>query len=158
MPGGWKPKRGQPNHNISGLQNQPKPSPAPSEHSKHTTPAQSQAPSPDYDDEDDESDLEEDSADLDLLVHWDSQKTQYVNDPEDKGEGEVVDGDDDEELQEWKGFGKEELLVKWHNWATQMTDTHAQRLGDITVHHQAIHFDVCEKFIWMELRLWVELN
>ena len=39
------------------------------------------APSPDYDDEDDESDLEEDDADLDLLVHWDSQKTQYVNDP-----------------------------------------------------------------------------
>ena len=35
-----------------------------------------------------------------------------MNDPEDKGEGEVVNGDDDGELQEWKGFGKEELLVK----------------------------------------------
>ena len=102
MPGGQKPKRGQPNCNISELQNHPKPSPAPSKHSRHTTPAQSQAPSPDYDDEDD--------ADLDLLVHWDSQKTQYVNDPEDKGEGEVVDDDGDEELQEWEGFGKEELL------------------------------------------------
>ena len=110
MPGGQKPKRGQPNCNISELQNHPKPSPAPSKHSRHTTPAQSQAPSPDYDDEDDEDDLEEDDADLDLLVHWDSQKTQYVNDPEDKGEGEVVDDDDDEELQEWEGFGKEELL------------------------------------------------
>ena len=38
-----------------------------------------------------------------------------MNDPEDKGEGEVVDDEDDEddeELQEWKGPGKEELLVK----------------------------------------------
>ena len=38
-----------------------------------------------------------------------------MNDPEDKGEGEVEDDEDDEddeELQEWKGFGKEELLVK----------------------------------------------
>ena len=33
-----------------------------------------------------------------------------MNDPEDKGEGEVVDDDEEEELQEWEGFGKEELL------------------------------------------------
>ena len=109
------PREGSPIATYLGSEISPTPPPAPSEHSRHTTPAQSQAPSPDYDDEDDESDLEEGDADLDLLVHWDSQKTQYVNDPEDKGEGEVVDDEDDEddeESQEWKGFGKEELLVK----------------------------------------------
>ena len=42
------------------------------------------------------------------MVHWDSQKTQYTNNPEGSGEGEVVD--DGEELQEWEGFGKEDLL------------------------------------------------
>ena len=109
MPGGHKPKRGRHNRNISGLRNQPKPSPGPSEHSSYTTPPRSQAPSPDYDDKDDESDLEEDDADLDLLVHWDSQKTQYTNDPEGLGEGEVVD-DGEEGFQEWEGFGKEDLL------------------------------------------------
>ena len=44
------------------------------------------------------------------MVYWDSQKTQYMYDPEGKGEGEVVDDGEEEELQEWEGFGKEDLL------------------------------------------------
>ena len=44
------------------------------------------------------------------MVHWDSQKIQYLNDLEDNGEGEVIDDSEEEEFQEWEGFGKEDLL------------------------------------------------
>ena len=83
MPGGQKLKRGWHNHNISGLQNWPRPSPDVSEHSNHLTPPQSQAPSPEGDDGA-ESDLEEDDDNLDLLIHFNSLRTQYANESEDK--------------------------------------------------------------------------
>jgi len=106
MPGGRKPKRGWHNCNISGLRNQPRPSPDVSEHSNYPTPPQSQAASPKGGDGD-ESDLEEDD-DLDLLIHFDSLKTQYANESEDKGE--VVDDESEEELHEWEGFEREDLI------------------------------------------------
>jgi hypothetical protein len=50
--------------------------------------------------------LEEDNKDLDLLIHFDSLKTNiaHVEACQDKGED-----DDNEELEEWEGFGKEDL-------------------------------------------------
>ena len=108
MPGGWKLKRGWHNRNISGLWNQLRPSPDVSEHSNHPTPLWSQAPSPEGDDGD-ESDLEQDDDnDLDLLIHFDSLKTQYANELEDKGE--VVDDESKELLHEWEGFEREDLI------------------------------------------------
>jgi hypothetical protein len=107
MPGGRKPKRGRHNRNISGLRNQPRPSPDVSEHSNHPTPPRSQAPSPEGDDVD-ESDLEEDDDNLDLLIHFDSLKTQYANESENKGE--VADDESEEELHEWEGFEREDLI------------------------------------------------
>ena len=106
MPGGQKLKRGWHNHNISGLRNQPAPFPDVSEHSDHPTPPQSQVPSPEHDNGN-ESDLEKDDDNLDLLIHFDSLKTQYANELEDKGE---VDDDSEEELHEWEGFEREDLI------------------------------------------------
>jgi len=51
---------------------------------------------------------EEDDDDLDLLIHFDSLKTQYANEAEDKGE--VVDDESEEELHEWEGFEREDLI------------------------------------------------
>ena len=82
MPGGHKSKKAWASHNISGLGNQPRPSSIISDACSHPTPPWSQAPSPDGD----ESDLEEDDNDLDLLIHFDSLKTnlQYEDEcPED---------------------------------------------------------------------------
>jgi len=72
-----------------------------SEHSNHLTPPRSQAASPEGDDSDDG---------LDLLIHFDSLKTQYANELEDKGEGEAVDDESEEELHEWEGFEREDLI------------------------------------------------
>ena len=58
-------------HNIPGLRNQQRDSSVASGSSGHPTPTRSLAPSP----EGDESDLEEDDDDLDLLIHFDSLKT-----------------------------------------------------------------------------------
>ena len=82
MPGGHKSKKSWASRNISGLRNQPRSSSIISDACSHPTPPQSQAPSPDGD----ESDLEEDDDDLDLLIHFDSLKTnlQYKDEcPED---------------------------------------------------------------------------
>ena len=66
--------------NISGLRNQAKASPAPSAFSEHPTPPRSRAPSPE--DDGDESDIEIDDEDLDLLIHFDSCKTNFQNEEE----------------------------------------------------------------------------
>lgn len=84
MPGGHKSKKARASRNISGLKNQPRPSSIVSDASSHPTPPRSHAPSPDGD----ESDLEDDDDDLDLLIHFDSLKTnlqceeEYLHDPE----------------------------------------------------------------------------
>jgi hypothetical protein len=50
--------------------------------------------------------LEEDDKDLDLLIHFDSLKTNLAHAEACQDEGE---DDDNEELEEWEGFGKEDL-------------------------------------------------
>ena len=71
------------------------------------------------------------------MVHWDSQKTQYVNDPEDKGEGEVVDDDDEEELQESKAKERtnqvldacpKEVIQKFINHSWRFVDSYRKGL------------------------------
>lgn len=74
-----------------------------SESAPQPTPPRSQAPSPDGD----ESDLEEDDEDLDFLIHFDSLKTNLAHEEACPDEGEE---EEDEELEEWEGFGKEDLV------------------------------------------------
>ena len=97
MPGGRPTKKPRPTPNVSGLRNQSRQSSAFS--TPQPTPPRSQAPSPDGD----ESDLEEDDEDLDILIHFDSLKTNLAN-AEDYSEEE-----EEEEVEEWEGFGKEDL-------------------------------------------------
>lgn len=102
MPGGHKSKKAQQSCNISGLRNQPRPSLIISETSSHPTLPWSQAPSPNGD----ESDLEEDDEDLDLLIHFDSLKTNLQYEDECLDDAEQLE---DEELEEWEGFSSEDL-------------------------------------------------
>jgi len=53
---------------------------------------------------------EEDDDDLDLLIHFYSLKTHIVDESEDKGGGEVVDGEREGKLYEWEGFEREDLI------------------------------------------------
>src|ERR1700691_5032331 len=73
-----------------------------SELSGHPTPTRSLAPSPGGD----ESDLEEDDDDLNLLIHFDSLKTNLAYEEE---HPDYMELDEDEELVEWEGFGREDL-------------------------------------------------
>ena len=50
--------------------------------------------------------MEDDDEDLDLLIHFDSLKTYLAHAEAFQDEGE---DDDNEELEEWEGFGKEDL-------------------------------------------------
>ena len=102
MPGGHKSKKARQSRNITGLRNQPRPSSIISGTSSHPTPPRSQAPSPDGD----ESDLEEDDEDLDLLIHFDSLKTNLQYEHECLDDAEQLE---DEELEEWEGFSSEDL-------------------------------------------------
>ena len=95
-------KKLQPTPNTSGLRNQSRQSSAFSESTPQPTPPSSRAPSPDSN----ESDLEEDDKNLDLLIHFDSLKTNFAHAEACPDEGE---DDDNEELEEWEGFGKEDL-------------------------------------------------
>ena len=95
-------KKARQSRNISGLRNQYRDSYVASESSGNPTPARSLAPSP----EDDESDLEEDDNDLDLLIHFDSLKTNLAYEEE---HPDYMKEDEDEELVEWEGFGREDL-------------------------------------------------
>lgn len=106
MPGGRPPKKARSNRNISGLKKHPQPSPVPSEPFSHPTPPRSQAPSPEADDGD-ESDLEVDDEDLELLIHFDSVKTNFGHEEEFPDEEEEAE---DEELCEWEGFRQEDLV------------------------------------------------
>jgi hypothetical protein len=89
------------NHNISGLKNLSRHASVLSESSSNPTLPRSQAPSSDGD----ESDLEEDDADLDLLIHFDSLKTNFEQEEASQGAEEEEDG----EVEEWEGFGREDL-------------------------------------------------
>src|ERR1700720_909375 len=71
-------KKARQTHNISGLRSQQRDSSVASGSSGHPTPARSLAPSP----EGDESDLEEDDDDLDLLIYFDSLKTNLAYEEE----------------------------------------------------------------------------
>jgi len=102
MARGQPPKRARATHNISGLRNQYTHSSIFSDSTPQPTPPQSQAPSPDGD----ESDLEEDDEDLDLLIHFDSLKTNLANEEAHPDDGEELE---DEELEEWEGFSKGDL-------------------------------------------------
>ena len=95
-------KKARQTHNISGLRSQQRDSSVASGSSGHPTPARSLAPSP----EGDESDLEEDDDDLDLLIHFDSLKTNLAYEEE---HPDYMELDEDEELVEWEGFGREDL-------------------------------------------------
>jgi hypothetical protein len=50
--------------------------------------------------------LEEDDEDLDFLIHFDSLKTNLAHEEACPDEGEE---EEDEELEEWEGFGNEDL-------------------------------------------------
>jgi hypothetical protein len=95
-------KKARQTHNISELRSQQRDSSVASGSSGHPTPARSLAPSP----EGDESDLEEDDDDLDLLIHFDSLKTNLAYEEEHPDDMEL---DENEELVEWEGFGREDL-------------------------------------------------
>ena len=69
------------NRNNSGLKKHPLPSPVPSELFSHPTPPRPQAPSPEGDDGDG-GDLEVDDRDLELLIHFDSVKTNFEHEEE----------------------------------------------------------------------------
>ena len=102
MPGGHKSKKAWASCNISGLRNQPRPSSIISDARSHPTLPWSQAPSPDGD----ESDLEEDDDDLDLLIHFDSLKTNLQYEDECPENAEQLE---DKELEEWDGFRSDDL-------------------------------------------------
>ena len=70
--------------------------------SSHPNPPQSQAPSPGGD----KSNLEEDDEDLDLLIHFDSLKTNLQYEDKCLDDAEQLE---DEELEEWEGFSSEDL-------------------------------------------------
>jgi hypothetical protein len=95
-------KRARATYNISGLINQSRHSSGFSESTSQPTPPRSEAPSPDGD----ESDLEEDDEDLDLLIHFDSLKTNLANEEAYPDDGEELE---DEELEEWEGFSRGDL-------------------------------------------------
>ena len=57
-------------------------------------------------DDGDESDLEEDDDDLDLLIHFDSLKTNLQYEDECPEDAEQLE---DEELEEWDGFWSDDL-------------------------------------------------
>ena len=84
--------------NISGLNNQSRQSSAFS--TPQPIPPRSQAPSQGGD----ESDLEDDDEDLDILIHFDSLKTNLAN-----AEDYLEEEEKDEEVEEWEGFGREDL-------------------------------------------------
>ena len=86
-------KKSQPTPNIAGLRNQSRQSSAFSESTPQPTPPRSRAPSPDGN----ESDLEDNNKDLDLLIHFDSLKTNLAHVEACQDEGE---DDDNEELEE----------------------------------------------------------
>jgi hypothetical protein len=95
-------KRARATYNTSGLRNQSAHSSSFSESAPQPTPPRSEAPSPDGD----ESDLEEDDEDLDLLIHFDSLKTNLANEEAYPDDGEELE---DEELEEWEGFSRGDL-------------------------------------------------
>jgi hypothetical protein len=95
-------KKARQTHNISRLKSQQRSSSVASESPGHPTPTRSPAPSPGGD----ESDLEEDDDDLDLLIHFDSLKTNLAYEEE---HPDYMELDEDEELVEWEGFGREDL-------------------------------------------------
>jgi len=101
MARGQPVKKPWPTLNISGLHNQSRQSSPFSESTPQPTPPRSQAPSPDGD----ESDLEEDDEDLDFLIHFDTLKINLAHEKACPDEGE----EEEEELEEWEGFGKEDL-------------------------------------------------
>ena len=92
-------KRAQATYNISYLRNQSRHSYAFSESTSQPIPPQSEAPSPDGD----ESNLEEDEEDLDLLIHFDSLKTNLASEEACPDDGEELE---DEELEEGEGFSR----------------------------------------------------
>jgi len=95
-------KRAQATYNTSGLRNQSRHSSAFSESTPQPTPPRSRALSPDSN----ESDLEEDNENLDLLIHFDSLKTNLANEEAYPDDGEELE---DEELEEWEGFSRGDL-------------------------------------------------
>ena len=97
-----KTKKSKPNRNISGLRNQAKHSLTPSQ---HATLLQSLVPS--SEDKGDESDLEADNQDLAHLIHFDSLKTNFQIEEENPDELEELEN---EEMEEWEGFGREDLV------------------------------------------------
>src|SRR6266481_5752546 len=97
-----KTKKSKPNRNISGLCNQAKYSPTPFQ---HATLLQSLVPS--SEDKGDESDLEADNQDLAHLIHFDSLKTNFQIEDENPDELEELEN---EEMEEWEGFGREDLV------------------------------------------------
>lgn len=99
MAKGWPKKRTRATYNISGLINQARHSAAFSESTSQPTPPQSEA-------EGKESDLEEDDKDLDLMIHFDSLKTNLANEEAYPDDAEELE---DEELEEWEGFGRGDL-------------------------------------------------
>ena len=123
MPGGHKPKKVWASHNISGLRNQLRPSSIISDAPSHPTPPWSQAPSPN-------GDLEEDDDDLDLLIHFDSLKTNLQYKDECKDDAEQLE---DEWFEEWDGFRSEDLAEdgggwwpKW-SWLVAWTNNYTKR-------------------------------
>jgi len=101
MARGRPTKRARAARNITGLRNQGRYSSGFSELTSQPTPPQSQAPIPDGD----ESGLEEEDEDLALLIHFDSLKTNLAHEEAFPDDGEELE----DELEEWEGFGKEDL-------------------------------------------------
>src|SRR5882672_592112 len=101
MAKGRPTKRAQAARNITGLRNQGRYSSGFSDLTSQPTPPQSQAPIPDGD----ESGLEEEDEDLALLIHFDSLKTNLAHEEDFPDDGEELE----DELEEWEGFGKEDL-------------------------------------------------
>ena len=98
MAKGRPTKRSQATYNISGLRNQ-------SKHSfSEPIPPRSEVPSPDGDES--AIDLEEEDLDLDLLIHFDSLKTNLANEEAYPDDEEVLE---DEELEEWEVFHRRDL-------------------------------------------------
>ena len=94
MAKGGPKKRPRATYNTSGLRNQSGHSSAFSESTSQPTPPRSEA-------DDEESDLENDDKDLDLLIHFNSLKTNLANEEAYPDDDEELE---DEELEEWEGF------------------------------------------------------
>ena len=86
-------KKAHQSKNISRLKNLSRHASVLSESSGNPTPPWSQAPSPDGD----ESDLEEDDADLDLLIHFNSLKTNFEQEEASQDAGEEEEDGEVEE-------------------------------------------------------------